>query len=120
WRDEDHLHDPAREDDGRLRDREIRIVVDRGSLSVVRETGDQRPRPTDDDQRTTNMQRHFDRDIEEIKDLLLRMGAMVEDSIAQSIRALLDRDTSMAEEVIARDDEVDKMENLIDEKTLEL
>src|SRR5438132_2852396 len=66
------------------------------------------------------MQRHFDRDIESIKDLLLRMGAMVEDAINQSIRALLDRDTSMAEEVIARDDEVDKMENLIDEKTLEL
>jgi len=31
------------------------------------------------------MQRHFDRDIEEIKDLLLRMGAMVEDAINQSI-----------------------------------
>ncbi len=66
------------------------------------------------------MQRHFDRDIEEIKDLLLRMGAMVEDAMSQSIRALLDRDTDMAEQVIAHDDEVDRMENLIDEKTLEL
>ena len=66
------------------------------------------------------MQRHFDRDIEEIKDHLLRMGAMVEEAINQSIRALLDRDTAMAEAVIKRDDEVDKMENLIDEKTLEL
>ena len=26
------------------------------------------------------MQRHFDRDIEDLKDLLLRMGAMVEDA----------------------------------------
>lgn len=66
------------------------------------------------------MQRHFDRDIGEIKDLLLRMGAMVEDAINQSIRALLDRDTTLAEAVIKRDDEVDRMENLIDEKTLEL
>jgi phosphate transport system protein len=66
------------------------------------------------------MQRHFDNDIDEIKDLLLRMGAMVEDAISRSIRALLDRDTAMAEEVIRRDDEVDRMENLIDEKTLEL
>ena len=65
------------------------------------------------------MLRHFDRDIEDIKDLLLRMGAMVEDSINQSIRALLDRDTSMAEDVIRRDDEVDKMENLIDEKRID-
>jgi phosphate transport system protein len=66
------------------------------------------------------MQRHFDRDIEEIKDLLLRMGAMVEDSIAQSIRALLERDTILAEEVIAHDDEIDQMEVLIDQKTIEL
>ena len=66
------------------------------------------------------MYRHFDRDIEEIKDLLLRMGAMVEDAINQSIRALLERDPSLAEEVIARDDEVDRMEVTIDQKTLEL
>jgi len=66
------------------------------------------------------MQRHFDRDIEEIKDLLLRMGAMVEDSINQSIRALLERDTALAEEVIRHDDEIDKMELEIDQKTIEL
>ncbi|HKO55620.1 MAG TPA: phosphate signaling complex protein PhoU [Thermoanaerobaculia bacterium] len=66
------------------------------------------------------MQRHFDRDIEEIKDLLLRMGAMVEDSINQSIRALLERDTVMAEDVIAHDDDIDHMEVLIDQKTIEL
>jgi phosphate transport system protein len=66
------------------------------------------------------MLRHFDKDIEEIKDLLLRMGAMVEDSIAQSIRALLERDTLMAEEVIKRDDEIDRMEVEIDQRTIEL
>ncbi len=66
------------------------------------------------------MLRHFDRDIEDIKDLLLRMGAMVEDSIAQSIRALLERDTLMAEEVIKRDDEIDRMEVEIDQRTIEL
>ena len=66
------------------------------------------------------MQRHFDRDIEEIKDMLLRMGAMVEDSISQSIRALLQRDTAMAERVIELDDEIDQMEVAIDQKTIEL
>ena len=66
------------------------------------------------------MQRHFDRDIEEIKDLLLRMGAMTEDSIAQSIRALMERDTTLAEEVIAHDDEIDRMEVEIDQRTIEL
>jgi len=66
------------------------------------------------------MHRHFDRDIEEIKDLLLRMGAMVEDAISESIRALLERDTSLAEEVIRNDDRIDQMELEIDRRTLEL
>ena len=66
------------------------------------------------------MHRHFDRDIEEIKDLLLRMGAMVEDAIGESIRALLERDTSLAEEVIRNDDRIDQMELEIDRRTLEL
>jgi phosphate transport system protein len=48
------------------------------------------------------------------------MGAMVEDSIAQSIRALLERDTILAEEVIAHDDEIDRMEVEIDQRTIEL
>ena len=66
------------------------------------------------------MQRHFDRDIEELKDLLLRMGAMVEDSIMQSIRSLLERDTALAQEVISNDDRIDQMELEIDRRTLEL
>ena len=66
------------------------------------------------------MQRHFDRDIEEIKDMLLRMGAMVEEAITQSMRALMERDTDLAEKVIAGDDAIDRMEVEIDQKTIEL
>jgi phosphate transport system protein len=66
------------------------------------------------------MQRHFDKDIEELNHLLLRMGAMVEDAMARSIRALLERDTTLANEVILRDDEIDRMEIVIDQKTIEL
>jgi phosphate transport system protein len=66
------------------------------------------------------MTRHFDRDIEEIKDQLLRMGAMVEDSIHQSIRALLERDAAIADQVIANDDRIDQMEVRIDERVIEL
>lgn len=66
------------------------------------------------------MMRHFDRDIDALKDHLLRMGAMVEDSISQSIRALLERDTAMAERVIAADNEIDRMELEIDQFTIEL
>lgn len=64
--------------------------------------------------------RHFDRDIEHLKELLLRMGAMVEESIHDSIQALLDRDTVVAERVIASDDAIDQMELEIDSHTIEL
>lgn len=66
------------------------------------------------------MQRHFDRDIDELKDLILRMGAMVENAMSRSILALLERDTELAADVIAHDDEIDRMEVSIDEKTIEL
>lgn len=45
---------------------------------------------------------------------------MVEDSISQSIRALLERDTAIAERVIAADNEIDRMELEIDQYTIEL
>lgn len=64
--------------------------------------------------------RHFDRDIEHLKDLVLRMGAMVEDSISGSIRALLERDSEVAEQVMAADAEVNQMELEIDQYTIEL
>ncbi|HVS32196.1 MAG TPA: phosphate signaling complex protein PhoU [Thermoanaerobaculia bacterium] len=64
--------------------------------------------------------RHFDRDIEQLKELLLRMGAMVEDAMSDSIRALLERDTALAERIIASDSEVDQMELEIDQHTVEL
>jgi phosphate transport system protein len=64
--------------------------------------------------------RHFDREIEKLKELLLRMGAMVEEQISQSIRALLERDTAAANAVIDRDVEVDRMELDIDQHTVEL
>lgn len=48
------------------------------------------------------------------------MGAMVEDSINESIRALLERDTAIAEHVIAADNAIDQMELEIDQHTIEL
>lgn len=64
--------------------------------------------------------RHFDREIEHLKELLLRMGALVEDQINESIRALLDRDTETAHRVIGNDTAVDQMELEIDQHTIEL
>lgn len=64
--------------------------------------------------------RHFDKEIEHLKELLLRMGAMVEDQINESIRGLLERDTNVAQRVIDADTQVDQMELEIDQHTIEL
>jgi len=64
--------------------------------------------------------RHFDRDIDQLKEHLLRMGAMVEDQINESIRALLERDSAAAQKVIDSDGEIDRMELEIDQHTVEL
>jgi phosphate transport system protein len=66
------------------------------------------------------MHRHFDTDIEQLTELLLRMGAAVETAIDEALRALVERDPLVAQGVIDRDDEVDRMEVEIDEETLEL
>jgi phosphate transport system protein len=64
--------------------------------------------------------RHFDREIEELKEELLRMGAKVEEAIHESIRALLERESSVAERVIAMDSHIDQMELDLDAHTVEL
>jgi phosphate transport system protein len=58
--------------------------------------------------------------MDRLKELLLRMGALVEQSMADSIRALLDRDSAVAQRVIDTDRAVDEMELEIDQYTIEL
>ncbi len=64
--------------------------------------------------------RHFDTEIQKLKELLLRMGAMVEEQITLSIRALLERDAALAQQVIDGDTRIDRMELEIDQHTIEL
>jgi len=66
------------------------------------------------------MQRHFDKDIQALMDLLLRMGALVEEQISQAVQALQERDSALAERVIGGDDAIDRMELEIDQEVLEL
>lgn len=66
------------------------------------------------------MQRHFDKDIQELLEMLLRMGALVEEQISMAVQALQDRDSALAEKVIGADDVIDEMELAIDQEVLEL
>lgn len=66
------------------------------------------------------MQRHFDRDIEQLNEQLLRMGALVEQQVQRATRAVVERDSALAEAVIDADNDVNRMELEIDEQIVEL
>ncbi len=66
------------------------------------------------------MQRHFDDELRELKQKLLRMGAMVENQVRQALTSLIERDEVLAEEVIANDHKVNTLDVDVDETCLGL
>jgi phosphate transport system protein len=59
--------------------------------------------------------KHYEEQLRELKDKLLLMSHKAEQMISDSIRSLVERRPSLAAEVIARDDELDKLEIEVDE-----
>jgi phosphate transport system protein len=66
------------------------------------------------------MQRHFDEELKVLKEKILRMGALVEEQIRNSIKALVDRNSDLARQVITNDHRVNAMDVEIDEDCLRL
>jgi phosphate transport system protein len=66
------------------------------------------------------MQRHFHEELESLKQTLLAMGGLVEDQIRRSMRALLERDDVIAQEVIDRDRQVNTYDIEVDEQCVNL
>src|SRR6266513_762583 len=66
------------------------------------------------------MSRHFHEELDALKQILLAMGGLVEDQIRRVMRALIDRDGQLAQEVIERDRQVNAWDVEIDEKCVEL
>ena len=58
----------------------------------------------------------FDQELAELKSGVLRIGSMVEQAIAESMRALVDRDNALAKDVIARDQEVNELHRQLRER----
>ncbi|HQO37249.1 MAG TPA: phosphate signaling complex protein PhoU [Candidatus Omnitrophota bacterium] len=66
------------------------------------------------------MQRHFDDQLKDLHQEILKMGVMTQEAIFRSIEALKARDRAQAEDVIANDKKIDSMENAIDEQCIDL
>ncbi len=66
------------------------------------------------------MQRHFDEELQQLKNDILKMGAMAREAIIKSVDSLKNRDRAAAQRVIDADVEMDRLELVIDEKCLDL
>jgi phosphate transport system protein len=64
------------------------------------------------------MTRHFQRQIDRLKEQILVMGGMVEKSVDEALRAIESRNVELAKKVIANDDEIDRMDVEIEEECL--
>lgn len=61
------------------------------------------------------MERQLDHDLDRVRQMLLRMGGMVEGMVAKATQALTERNARLCTEVIEGDREVDQLEIEIDE-----
>ncbi|HYM79938.1 MAG TPA: phosphate signaling complex protein PhoU [Candidatus Limnocylindria bacterium] len=66
------------------------------------------------------MERHFDQELEALKERLLQMGGRAEAIIQKSVESLKRRDTGLAQEVFEDDKVIDRMEIEIDERCVGL
>ncbi|TMQ72825.1 MAG: phosphate signaling complex protein PhoU [Candidatus Eisenbacteria bacterium] len=66
------------------------------------------------------MERHFERDLEELKEQLLLMGGRAEANVLKAVEALRRLDEPLAREVFADDHIIDRMEIDIEERCLRL
>jgi len=64
--------------------------------------------------------KHFEAQLKLLRETVLRMGGIVEGMIARSINSLVERDSELADSVIASDEKVDRMEIEIDEICVDL
>jgi phosphate transport system protein len=62
----------------------------------------------------------FDEELHQLKDKLLKMGALVEDAIKSSIHALVERDNALAGRVIDNDRMINMLDVEIDEDSIRL
>ena len=63
---------------------------------------------------------HFQKELEELKGNLLKMAALVEESIRDAVRSLVKRDSELAQQTFAKEDRINSLEIVIDDMCLRL
>ena len=66
------------------------------------------------------MERHFERDLAELKERLLWMGSLAERAVHQGVHAVLDADADLAARVIQEEPAINEMQLEIDDRVMQL
>lgn len=66
------------------------------------------------------MTKHIERQVDQLKERILRVGTLVEEAISKSITALINRDVQLAQRVAASDEQIDRMEVEVEEECLKI
>ena len=66
------------------------------------------------------MERHFDQELKDLNQDILKMGAFAEEAIYKSVEALKNKDKALSKSVISNDNNIDQLELAIDEKCIDL
>ena len=66
------------------------------------------------------MTRHLRREIEHLKKSILALSTVVEETVSQAVKAVLDRDKELAQKVVDADDRIDQMEIEVEEECLKI
>ena len=66
------------------------------------------------------MRNRFDEQLSGLHDALIEMGVIVENAIANAVKALIERDVELAESIISSDDSIDNKEKDIEHSCLQL
>lgn len=62
----------------------------------------------------------FDDELKALREMILKLGCMVENAVRDSVKALVDRDSELAKEVIRRDHLINALDVKIDEECVRL
>ncbi len=66
------------------------------------------------------MERHFDQDLQQLKERILRMGSLAETMIHIAIKALADRNIELTKDVFRQEEDVNKLQIEVDGRCLEM
>ncbi len=69
---------------------------------------------------STHTDKRYEDDLKQLKEEILKMGGIVEEMIARGVKALVERDTNLAQEILKKDPEVNRLEIDIDNRCVQL